>query len=160
VLTATYLLLLLSSDPRSLPVKPAFTRHLTACDMVSRTDVEKAIGRQVRNGEAEADGQSSTCDFATNGGLVSITVQRLKAKPDLAVEVAALKKGIEGTVREASGFDTAFFFDIPEAGTQLHVIDGSSTHVMVSILGLGPGLEVSGAADRLARKALAKLVQQ
>jgi hypothetical protein len=161
VLIAIYLLSLLSGETRVTSVRPAFTRYMSACDVVSRADVEDAVGRRVGEGSEETEGKSSTCEFGTRGGLVSITIQQLTAKPDLAREVAALRKEMgEGTVRPAEGFDTAFYFDIPEAGTQLHVVDGSSTHLMVSILGMGEGPQVSGAADRLARKALAKLVRR
>jgi hypothetical protein len=161
VLTVLYLVSLLAAETRGLPQRAVFARVLTACEAVTRTDVEAAIGRRVRERQVDEEGPASTCEYSTKGGLISITIQRLQSKPNRAVEIAALKKEVgQGTVREAAEFSDAFYFDIPEAGTQLHLIDGSSSHVMVSILGLGEGPAVSGAASQLARKALARLVGQ
>ncbi|SPF51308.1 conserved hypothetical protein [Candidatus Sulfopaludibacter sp. SbA4] len=91
--------------------------------------------------------------------MVSITIQQLAAKPDLVSEIASLKKEIpEGIARNATGFDTAsFFFDIPGAGTQLHILIGDRQHLMVSILGFGEAPETSGAAERIARRAISRL---
>ena len=156
----TFILLwLLSGETRVPPAKRVFTPHrLTACAMVTRTDVEQAIGRPVDDGNEEIDGPASTCDYAGGGGLVSITVQRLAAKPDRAVEIASLKKEMpDGAERAAPGFADAFFWDLPEAGTQLHVLNGDRQHVMVSILGFGEAPAVAAAAERIARKAISRL---
>lgn len=111
----------------------------------------------VSNGVEEIQGKASTCDYSTKTGLVSITIQRLTQKPDLRVEIAAMKKEIpEGLVRAAPGFTEAFYLDIPEAGTQLHIVDGGSQHLMVSILGFGDASKVSSIAAQLASKAMTR----
>jgi hypothetical protein len=46
--------------------------------------------------------------------------------------------------------------DIPNAGTQLHIVDGGSQHLMVSILGFGDASKVSGVAVQIARKAMTR----
>jgi hypothetical protein len=156
----TFLILwLLSGETRVAPPTRAFTPHrLTACALVTRTDVEQAIGRPVDSGHEETDGPASTCDYAGAGGLVSITVQRLAAKPDRAVEIASLKKEMpDGAERAARGFADAFFWDLPGAGTQLHVLNGDREHVMVSILGFGEAPAVASAAERIARRAISRL---
>ena len=91
--------------------------------------------------------------------MVSITIQQLAAKPDLDSEIASLKKEIpEAIARNATGFDAgSFFLDIPGAGTQLHILIGDRQHLMVSILGFGEALEISGAAERIARRAISRL---
>jgi hypothetical protein len=138
---------------RALPIQP-----LSACALVTRADVEDALGRQFGGGSEETDGRASTCDYSTKTGLVSFTVQRLTAKPNLAYEVAALKKEMpEGVIRAAGGLGDAFYFDLPGAGTQLHIVDGSSVHLMISILGFGEAPLVSEAAARIAGKALRRL---
>jgi hypothetical protein len=156
---AFLLLWLLSGETRVAPPKRAFIPHrLTACAVVTRADVEQAIGRAVDAGNEGIDGAASTCDYAGGGGLVSITVQRLAAKPDHAVEIASLKKEMpDGAERAAPGFADAFFWDLPGAGTQLHVLNGDREHVMVSILGFGGAPAVASAAERIARKAISRL---
>lgn len=154
-----YLLAAVAGENRGLPPgRSTFTpRQLTACAVATRADVEDAVVRSVGEGSEEIDGPSSTCDYAGGRGLVSVVLQRLAAKPDVEREIAAMRKAIpEGIVRAASGFPGAFYFDIPEAGTQLHVIAGSG-HLMVAVLGFGEAPQVSDAAARIARKALRRL---
>jgi hypothetical protein len=120
--------------------------------------VEEAVGRGVNDGAEETLGRASTCHFATKGGLVSITIQKLTAKPDLQQEIAALKKELpDAVVRDAPGFPEAFYLDLPGAGTQLHIAHNSSQHLMISILGFGAASQVSGAAAQIARKAMRRL---
>jgi hypothetical protein len=143
----------------SLPIKrmPAGPA-LPVCAVVTRADVEAATGRAVDDGSEEVEGRTSTCEYAAKGGVVSIAIQRLAGKPDLRLEIAAMQKEIpESVVRQATGFGEAFYLDVPGAGTQLHIVSGSSAHVMVSILGLGEAPEVAGAAAEIARKALKRL---
>jgi hypothetical protein len=159
VLIILYLLSGFYGETRNLPLPGTMkTTHVTACALVTKAEVEQAIERVVNEGKEEIDGSTSTCDYETKSGLVSITLQRLAAKPNLPREIAALKKEIpEGSVREAPGIPEGFYYDIPEAGTQLHLIHGSSTHLMISILGFGDASEVSAAAARIARQAMGRL---
>ncbi len=122
-------------------------------------EVEQALGRRFVRGQEESRGAESTCDYGAGNGQVSITIQHLTAKLDVAAEIASLKESIpESTVRMTSGLGgTAFFQDIEGAGTQLHVIRDDRDHVMVSILGFGDASAVSAAAERLARAALGRL---
>ena len=45
------------------------------------------------------------------------------------------------------------WLDLPDAGTQVFVIDGEHRYLLVSILGFGDPARVSKAAERLAREA-------
>src|SRR5438045_2161195 len=108
---------------------------MTACDLVTRLDVEQAIGKAVDGGTGQA---AASCDYEGSGGLVTITLQELPARPEMAMEIASLRKAIpEGSARRASGFAAAFFFDIPGVGSQLHVLTGERQHLMVSVCGFG-----------------------
>jgi hypothetical protein len=112
----------------------------------------------VNDGDEETQGRASTCHYATKGGLVSITIQKLTAKPDLRLEIGSLKKKLpEAVVRDAPGFPQAFYLDLPNAGTQLHIANNNLQHLMISILGLGDASQVSGAAAQIARKAMRRL---
>jgi len=132
---------------------------VAACAAVTREDVQEALGRAVGNGEEQTGGGESTCDYASGRGQVTVTVQRLKAKLDLAREMASLKASIpDATVRETDGVGApAFSLDIAGAGTQLFVIRGDGALVMISVLGFGEAPQVSAAALRMARRALGRL---
>ncbi len=121
--------------------------------------MQQALGRPVATGRQSADGPQSTCDYAAGAGQVSVTVQRLTAKLNVAAEIESLKASIpEASVREAPDVDAlAFFLDIPGAGTQLYVIRDDRDFVLISVLGFGDAAQVSGAAEAMARKALGRL---
>jgi hypothetical protein len=147
---------LLSVNTRIAPVKRTLMPvRVSACDIATRLDVEQAIGKAVDGGTEQ---QASTCDYEGNGGLVTITVQELRGKPDMAMEIASLRKAIpEGSWRRAVGFAAAFFFDIPGVGSQLHVLTGERQHLMVSVCGFGEPAQAAVAAERIARKAIGRL---
>jgi hypothetical protein len=130
---------------------------VTACLAVTRGDVETVLGRRVGKAEEETGAGSSSCDYASVRGRVTVTLQRLTGTVDVATEATALEHEIEGAkARAAPGFgEAAFFLDIPGGGTQLHVIRGRD-YLLVSVLGFGEAGQVSGAAERLARMALAR----
>jgi len=108
--------------------------------------------------EEENSAAASTCDYASDRGRVTVTVQRLDRDLDLSSEIAALQREIEGSsVRPAPAFGAhAFYLDIAGAGTQLHVIRGRD-YLLVSVLGFGEGPEVAVVAERMARTALGRL---
>jgi hypothetical protein len=139
--------------------RPAPSKAPGACSAVTAVDLERALGRSFGPGQQESHGNESTCDYGAGNGQVSITIQRLNAKVDIATEVESLKASIpESTVRITSGLaTTAFFLDIARAGTQLHAIRDDRDYVMVSILGFGDAAAVSKAAERLMRAALGRI---
>ena len=106
---------------------------------MTAADLERALGRRFGRGQEESHGAESTCDYGAGNGQVSITIQRLNAKVDIAAEIESLKTSIpDSTVRMISGLGSAaFFLDIAGAGTQLHAIRDDRDYVMVSILGFG-----------------------
>jgi hypothetical protein len=132
-------------------------RAFSACFAVTRTDVALALGRSTSMTEEETSAHASTCDYTSDRGRVTITLQRLEREPDLAAEIAALKREIEGaTARPAAAFGPrAFFLDIPHGGTQLHVIRGRD-YLLVSVLGFGEAPQVSPAVEKMARAALSR----
>jgi len=141
----------------SVPVVGRPVKAVGACSAVTAADLERALGRRFARGNEETRGADSTCDYASGNGQVSITLQRLRAPVDLAVEIASLKKEVEdASVRLAPEFG-GFFLDIVRAGTQLHAIRGDREYVMISILGFGDAAQVSPAAERLAKIALGRL---
>ena len=151
------LLLFLAAAGSGAPVVGRPVKAVGACSAVTANDVERALGRRVARGTEETRGADSTCDYASGNGLVSITLQRLRAPVDLTLEIASLKKEVEdSSVRLAPEFG-GFFLDIAGAGTQLHVIRENREYVMISILGFGDAAQVSAATERLAKIALGRI---
>jgi hypothetical protein len=126
---------------------------------VTAADLEHALGRRFGRGQEESHSAESTCDYGAGNGQVSITIQRLNAKVDIAAEIESLKANIpESTVRIIPDLGSAaFFLDIAGAGTQLHALLNDRDYVMISILGFGDAAAVSAAAERLARAALGRI---
>ena len=153
-------LLSLSQNTRPAAVQTLVPQKLvSACAAVTRTDVEEALGRYVDKGTEQSDSLQSTCDYAGKNGVVTVQIHRLSAELNIPSEIEQLKAALPGaTVRETEGMGShAFFLDIPNAGTQLHVIRGSEYYVLVSVLGFGDAAKVTGAVESIGRKVLARL---
>ncbi|HUA21700.1 MAG TPA: hypothetical protein VMB25_23305 [Bryobacteraceae bacterium] len=132
----------------------------TACTVVTKADVEQALGRPVSGGvEHKTAPAQSTCDYTSGDGEITIALVHSGDKLDADEEMRELEKILpKGAVREATGIGLrAFFLDIPRAGAQLHVLRGEHDYLMISVLGLGGPSEVSSAAVQIARKALDRL---
>ena len=134
-------------------------KSLTACAVVTRAEVEDALGRPVLAGVEHKDAAQSTCDYTAGDGEITIALVHSSSKLDAEAEVAELRKLLPaGVVHDAQGIGArAFFVDIPYAGAQLHVLRGDHDYLMVSVLGLGGPAQVSDTATRIARKALGRL---
>ena len=126
--------------------------------MVTRPEVQNALKRTVEPGREEYTAGSATCDYTSRGAQVSITLQHLDGVPDLAAEMAALEKEIEGArARPAPAFGPqAFYLDIPDAGSQLHLFRGRD-YLLVSVLGFGDLEHTAQALNLLARAAIARI---
>src|SRR5215469_4362271 len=84
VLVILYVLSAFSAATPNLPANRSLRPpQLNACSLVTRADVEEAVGRSMNDGDEETLGRASSCHYATKGGLVSISIQKLAAKPDL-----------------------------------------------------------------------------
>lgn len=147
-----------TTAPPAAPAKPVSSQILTACAAVTRADVEELLGRQVGRGQEEMQPQGSTCDYTGTHGMVSISVQRLPGSVDLDADLQAMRAALPGsTLRNITGFGVpAFFLDIPGGGTQLHILQAPQRHLMISVLGFGEASAVSPAAERIARRTLAR----
>jgi hypothetical protein len=154
-----FLLAASTHSSKAAPAPATLPKTETACTIVIKADIEAALGRSVSNPVEHREAAQSTCDYTDRGAEVTIALVHSNDALDAEAEVAELKKILpQGAVREATGVGTrAFFVDIPHAGAQLHVLRGEHDYLMVSILGFGDPAEVSDAALRIARKALARL---
>jgi hypothetical protein len=162
LLSEVPLLLVLASTPKPTVIHDHDTpalQSVTACGAISRAEIQRVVGRTLDPGRESRVVDQSTCDYSSKTGKVMITIQRLREKLDIPAEVESLKTAIpEATVRPVRGIGTcAFFLDIADAGTQLHIIREDRDYVLVSILGFGDAGHVSAAAERIARTILERL---
>jgi len=148
-------LLLLAGVISTRPVPQAVPRLLSACNLVTRGDLQFAAGQRFGEPSRSESGAASVCDYQSGRGQIRVAIQRCEGKLDLCGEVSALQSEIEGSsARAAASFGPqAFFLEIAGAGTQLHIVRGNA-YLMVSVLGV-PGSEQ--VAERLARTALDRL---
>uniref|UniRef100_Q01SB4 Uncharacterized protein n=1 Tax=Solibacter usitatus (strain Ellin6076) TaxID=234267 RepID=Q01SB4_SOLUE len=142
------MLLLMASHTRPASVMP---KALGACAAVTADDLLNTLGINFHKGQESSTGKESTCDYAVGNAQVSVTIQRLDGAVDIAEEMAAMKREFpSATVRRLG--EASFVVEIPGAGAQVHAVYEREC-LMVSVLGLGDGAAVSGAAERLARTA-------
>jgi hypothetical protein len=134
-------------------------QSVTACSAISRGEIERSLGRALESGRESRVIDQSTCDYSSGTGQITITLHRLRKRLDFPAEVESLKTAIpRSTVRPVNGIGTrAFFLDIADAGTQLHIIRDDRDYVLISILGFGDAAHVSAAAERIARTILDRL---
>ena len=154
------LLLLFSAGSSTSLVRSAFTvRAETACAAATRADIEDALGHTVSNGKESRTDSGTMCSYTGAGGEVTVVLQHAAAKLDIPEEIKNLKASFpNATMREAPGIGKrAVFLDMPDVGTQLHVIRGDYDYLMISVLGFGDATRVSPAIEKIARKALARL---
>jgi hypothetical protein len=161
MLSSLWLLLLLSShSPSAAPAKPALAlRAETACSAATRADIEEALGHTVANGKESRTDAGSVCNYVGAGGEVTVLLQHAAAKLDVPEEIRNLQASFpNATMREAPGIGKrAVFLDMPDIGTQLHVIRGDYDYLMISVLGFGDATRVGPAVEKIARKALDRL---
>ena len=158
MLASLSLLLLLSSHSPSVSGATTALRPLTACTAVPRADIEEALGHALTNGKEQKNENGSICQYDGSGGQVTILLQHATEKLDVAAEIRNLQATFpDATMREAPGLGRrAVFLDMPDIGTQLHVIRGDYDYVMVSVLGFGEASHVAPAAEKIARRILVR----
>jgi hypothetical protein len=139
------------------PASPLKTE--SACTVVTKAEIEAALGRTVSMGVEHKRAAQSICDYTEGDGAITIALVHSDEKLDAEAEITELKELLpQGALRETAGAGKrAYFLDIPHAGTQLHVLRGEHDYVMVSVLGFGGPAQVSEAAMRIARIALDRL---
>jgi hypothetical protein len=151
-----WLVLFSTTGPTPPAPKPvALLPVINACDVVTKPDVEQALGRHILEAGWQVRSTHERCDYQAEGGQVTIRLEHSAAVLNPKTEFTALKKTFPGShSRELAGLGApAMLLDLPDAGTQVFVIDGEHRYLLVSILGFGDPARVSKAAERLAREA-------
>src|ERR1019366_4209058 len=146
------LLTLFSASSRTAPAKPdAAVRAVTACAVVTKAEIEEALGRPVIQSEEHAGRSESRCGYMAEGGELTVSMQHSAAKVNVAAEIANLEAAFpEGKRREMPGMGSrAFMMELGEIGAQLHVFVGEHDYLLVSVLGFGDASQVAPAAVKI-----------
>jgi len=154
------LFFLASNSPSALTAKPEFApRVQTACSAATKADIEEALGHTVANGQESRTDTGTSCNYVGAGGEVTVLVQHASVKLNIPEEIRNLKESFPNAkMREAPGIGKrAVFLDLPDIGTQLHVIRNDHDYLMISVLGFGDPARVAPAVEKIARKALDRL---
>jgi hypothetical protein len=121
-----------------------------ACTLVSKAEIEDAIGLKLQDGKKDPKMQNpgvlSSCDYSTqSGGQVSILIRQNPTKYAPGTEKAEFEKqGMK--LKYATGLGTtAFFIDMFGMGTSLGVFRGDYDYVQLSAMGTG-GAEAARSA--------------
>jgi hypothetical protein len=158
MILALYLPLAISfstDGARQVPKPLPPLRVVNVCEVVTKPDVELALGRHLVGAGWTTRSSRERCDYQAEGGQVTIRLEHSATTLDPKTEFAALKKAFRGShARQLAGMGApAILLDLPEAGTQVFVIEGDHRYLLVSILGFGDAAKVSKAAELLARQA-------
>jgi len=160
LISSLSLLFLASSNPSALPARPIVElRAQTACAAAPKAEIEEALGHTLSNGRESRTDTGTLCSYVGAGGEVTVLLQHATAKLDVPAELKNLKDSFpNATMRDVQGIGKrAVFLDMPDIGTQLHVIRGDYDYLMISVLGFGDATRVAPAVEKIARKAIDRL---
>ena len=118
-----------------------------ACSLVSKAEIEGALGLRLAGGvkypKMQSSGVLSSCDYATpGGGQVGVLIRRNATKYVAGTEKAEFEKqGMK--LRYTTGLGaSAFFIDMFGMGTGLGIFRGDYDYVQPTAMGTG-GTEAS-----------------
>jgi hypothetical protein len=153
------LTLLASHTSPALPSRPIALHTETACSAATKADIEEALGHSLSNGKESRTDTGTVCNYVGAGGEVTVMLQHASSRLDVPEEIRNLQASFpNATMREAPGLGKrAVFLDMPDIGTQLHVIRSDYDYLMISVLGFGDATRVAPAVEKIARKALDRL---
>lgn len=142
-----------SVAPQAIAPQPSRSAVVTTCGEVSRPQIEAAIGLLLADASEEQSKFSSTCRYSAGDVEVTISIQHLTESLNLPAELARLRQDFPGSeLHEVTGIaEHAYALEIPDAGTQLHVLPGEREYFMVSVLGLYAGHHGFDAAAKIAQ---------
>jgi hypothetical protein len=144
----------------SMPVQPAAElKSVTACSVVTKSEIERALGRAIGSARKLHGANGSTCEYLNESGQVTIAIRHSGATINIAAEIENLKQAFPaGRIREASGIGgRTFVVDLEDIGTQVNVFRGEHDYLLVSVLGFGGAARVATAAERIARTVSGRL---
>jgi hypothetical protein len=137
-----------ASAPSTFPSASVFT-----CSTVTRVQIEAAIGQRLSQGTEKESTFACTSTYSAVDISITISIRHLTKPLDLAAEIESLKAALPGSkLSEVAGIaEHVFALEIPDAGTQLHILPNGREYLLVSVLGLDDADHGFNAAMKIAR---------
>ena len=139
---------------------PASWQTPDLCTLLSRVEIEEAIGTPVKEGVSRLrNGTHTHCSFAgAHGGQVVILVRRTPTADWVSEQVGRMRGGSQfGTYREVPQIgDRSFLYEMHGKGGILCVF-GADYYLQISLFRLGEDSQTPAALRKLARIAMARL---
>jgi len=146
----------LSAAPQTKP-KPA-AKPLSACAVVTKAEIEQAIGTTLGNGMPHGVREADVCAYENKkGNKVNIFVSRSNDKRDLTTLVEEAKKALpKAKVQEIKGLgDKALLVDDPKGPSMLSIYRRGDA-LVVSVYGISDRAKADAAVEKIARKAFGR----
>lgn len=108
-----------------------------ACKSVTLTELERAVGKPQRQGVDRAGASHTACEFETSEGLVSVELHTAAASVTLQSQADALTKAFPNASfhRLTLAGSPGFAMNLPDTGTQIHILTADRTYILISVLG-------------------------
>jgi hypothetical protein len=146
----------IDAAPQAKP-NPTLNRF-GACALVTKAEIEQAIGTTIGNGVPHKAGQNNDCVFENSkGNKVVIIMNRSLEKRNLKTLVAEAQKALpQAKVREFPGIgDKALLVEYPDGRTMLSVYRGGDV-LVVSVYGIANRARADAVVEKIARKAFSR----
>jgi hypothetical protein len=136
---------------------PAGAKKLDPCTLVSKADVQQAVGQNV-DGPTPNKANAAVCDFKVGDfGALGFAAQQQRPGETLDQTIAGLKK-LNIPVAEAKGIGDRAFFASPGYGmTQLNAYKGPNYIIITLLIPGAAETKQKTIAEALMQKALSKL---
>jgi hypothetical protein len=134
--------------------KPKATvKPLGPCALVTKAEIEQAIGTGIGPGALGRTGKAEACTYLNPKGIkLNIYVSRSQDKRNLGSLVDEAKKALpQAKVREFPGLgEKALLVEYPNGGTMLSVYRGGDA-LVVSVYGIANEAKAEAAVEKIAR---------
>jgi hypothetical protein len=140
--------------PQQTKPTPA-AKQLSACAVVSKAEIEQAIGTTLGNGMPHGAREADVCVYENGkGNRVNIFVTRSNEKRNLNTLVVEAKKALpQAKVQEIQGLgDKALLVEDPKGPSMLSIYRGGDA-LVVSVYGISDRAKADAAVEKIARKA-------
>lgn len=140
------------------PQPPQRVEPFVPCTLVTKADIEQAIGTPVGYGVPQMTAREDVCAYSNpNGTTVKISVYRSQNKRNLSTLADGARKALpNATVRELPGLgEKALLVEYPKGGTMLSVYRGGDA-LVVMVYGIANGAKADAAVEKIARKAFSR----
>jgi len=116
------------------------------------------LGAPIDAGRLRQEPGGSSCEFAGDGGQVSISLHHSVAALDFRAEIANLKASLPEArlVEIPMPGVRALLVDLAESGAQIHTLRNGRDYLLVSVLGFGDSIAARGIAESIAQRALTR----